>query len=300
MKKLTAAVVAFCLALLCASAAADVTLNAGQRENLGIQTLSLAALDVSPTRRASAQVLDPTPLISLLGELRAARAAAAASRNELERSEHLYQGEANVSLKALEAARTQALTDGGRLDALRVQLLANWGEAVAGLGATNQAELAQALVSGHAALVRAEAQQLDTPRLEVREARVRVIGGEENWRATVLGAAAQAANQGMGAAYLLRVPAALTPGRVLVAELRDERRVLHGVGLPRSALVRFAGDDWVFIEDKANHFVRRLVHPREQTDDGWLVADELHTGEHVVTVGAGLLLGAESGSSASD
>jgi hypothetical protein len=300
MKYLNAGALVLGLALAAAQAKADVTLDARQRDILGIETVTLAGVDVSPTREAAAEVLDPTPLITLLGELRAARAAASGSRNELERSERLYKGEANVSLKAVEAARTQALTDGGRLDGLRVQLLANWGASLAGMSPAEQAGLAEELVSGHAALVRAEVQQIDAARLEAREAHLRVLGGPESWEAKVLGEAAHAPNQGLGAAYLLRVAAALQPGRVLIAELRDQRHVLHGVAVPRSAIVRFAGDDWVYIEEKANRFVRRAVHPREQIDAGWLVVDELHAGERVVSVGAGLLLGAESGAAASD
>ena len=71
--------------------------------------------------------------------------------------------------------------------------------------------------------------------------------------------------------------------------------MLHGVKVPLSALLRWQGSDWVFIETAANHFVRRRIVPVEWLDDGCLVANTLHAGERIVTVGAEVLLAADTG-----
>ena len=71
-------------------ARADVQLEARQRASLGIATVTLAAAQAPRTWPATAQVIDPTPLVTLAGDLRAARSTAEVSRHELERSEKLH------------------------------------------------------------------------------------------------------------------------------------------------------------------------------------------------------------------
>ena len=276
-------------------ARADVQLEARQRASLGIATVTLTAAQVPRTWPATAQVIDPTPLVTLAGDLRAARSTAEVSRHELERSEKLHAADSNVSLKALEAARAQSLSDAGRAQDLLSQFSTAWGRAIGAMDEGARERLIGDLAAGRTVLLRAET-RADSSHAQLGVAHLQLLAGEERWEARVLGPAAQGSSQSLGAAYLLTTPAspALQPGRVLLAELEDRSGRLEGIKLPRSALVRWEGADWVFIEEKTNTFARRAVHPTVWLEDGCLVQQGVRAGEHVVSVGAELLLAAES------
>ena len=296
---------ALCLSLTCIAlapgASADVSFNAEQRNAAGIETRALETVSVPRAWRATAQVLDPAPLIALAGDLRAAQAASDGSRHELERSERLYAAESNVSLRTLETARAQALTDEGHVRALKAQLAASWGRALADTGDARRDHLIGELAAGRVVLLRAETRRIDVGGARFTGARVSLIAGSRAWTADVLGPAAPAASPALGDLYLLSAPAApgLEVGRALAADLQDASDVLHGVKVPLSAVLRWQGSDWVFIETAANHFARRRIVPVEWLDDACLVGEGLRTGERIVTVGAEVLLAADTGSATS-
>ncbi len=101
-----------CIARTCF---ADVQLQADERENLGIQTEAVQMLNVARQWSAAATVLDAGPLVAVLADLRAAESAADASHEEFRRAEQLYQNDKNVARKTRDAARTQSITDEGRV-----------------------------------------------------------------------------------------------------------------------------------------------------------------------------------------
>jgi hypothetical protein len=275
-----------------------VKLEAEQRENLAIQTVELTAAQVPYSYSTVAQVLDAAPLVAMLRDLRAAQSATESSRKELERATRLYEADANMSAKGLAAARVQALTDSGRADALRAQVLTSWGPAIAAMPDTRREQLVTDLLSARVVLVRAEVRV--GGRTAIRLGKVQLIASDERYTAEVLGLAANG-SQATGQAYLLRVVTdSLQAGQVLNAELGDARQTISGIVVPRSAIVRWQSDDWVYIETEANHFERKLIHPVLWTMEGCLVQKELAAGQHVVTTGAALLLAAESTPAAQD
>jgi hypothetical protein len=285
--------IALCLTPLVFSLArADVKLEAEQRENLDIQTAAVTIAQIARTYSATAQVLDAAPLIALLRDLRAAQSAAHASRNELERAEQLHAANANVSSKALEAVRAQSLAEAGRADSLRAQLRTSWGPALATMKDSDREQLVADVLEGRAVLVRAESRE--TEHATIHAGKVRLVAADESLPAEVLGLAA-AGPQVVGRAYLLRVVStSLQAGQILEVDLQDTQQKIAGVIVPRSAVTRWQGDDWVYIEEEANHFIRKPIHPVLWLDDGCLVQKELEAGQHLVTVGATSLLAVEN------
>ena len=67
-----------------------------------------------------------------------------------------------------------------------------------------------------------------------------------------------------------------------------------GVEIPRSAVVRFGGSTWVYVEKEEGEFTRRLVPLDAPTQAGWFVASDLKAGDRVVTVGGSTLLSEEA------
>src|ERR1041384_5049991 len=78
--------------------------------NIGLLVGKPSASTVAPELTGYGRVLDPAPLAALLSELASARAAQAASSNELVRLKTLA-GNGNASERALQAAEAAALKD---------------------------------------------------------------------------------------------------------------------------------------------------------------------------------------------
>jgi hypothetical protein len=291
---------AFALGVLTVSSAtfADVELKAEERENLGIQTQPAQPIEVPRRWQASAQVLDVTPLITTLSELQAAETAAGASRAEAERSERLYKEDTNIARKALDAARAQAMTDETRARTARAQLFGTWGRMVGGLAPAARNALIDDLLAGRASLVRADMMEL-LPAAPSAAPTVRVasLDGRSEWPAQWLGALPQTTNTTFGGAVLLRVATDLPMGQPLQVALSDPRATRKGLGAPSTAVIRWRGDEWVYEETAANHFVRQQVAPGAHIDGRALLAGDAKTTPKIVTVGARALLAAELGAS---
>jgi hypothetical protein len=275
------------------SATAEVKLTAATRKNFGVEIVALATTSVPKTWHATAQVLDPAALIAQLSDIRAAELQAKTSRNEAERLSRLYEADSNISLKILEAARAQSAADRAKLDSLRAQWLTGYGRALAALGDSERERLSNDLLAGTAVLARAETLQSVPSAAVFKSGRVRELSGDASWNAQVLGPAALA-NQSMGNAYLLKIPAALQPGTLLEAELNDAKSTLQGIKVPRSAVIRWQGSNWAYVETEPNTFERVALTPVAWIDDGCLVQQGLTPGSKVVSVGAALLLAAET------
>jgi hypothetical protein len=127
-------------------------------------------------------------------------------------------------------------------------------------------------------------------------ARVVVLGHEDH---PLLGTAiARTASdpKTLGQALLFHVPTDgldLRPGQPITAYLPTSGNSLRGVVVPRSAIVRFAGRTWAYVELGGDRFSRREVAPDRPTADGWFVATGWSPGDRVVTLGPEALLSEE-------
>lgn len=284
-------------ALLIASlaSAAEVELTDQVRENFAVATVAVAAGKVAQQWTAAATVLDVEPLLATVTELRAAQAAGAASASELKRSETLQQSDNNVSLKVVEAARAQAAADRSRASALRAQLLGRWGTAIARLSDAQLDQLTDRILQGRVVLVRVEIASVAGV-LNVQAVQLRLLPDGARLNGRMLGAMPQRAEQAAGRSYLISVEAGnadLQAGQVLGAELQDAARTSSGIVVPRAALLRWQGSNWVYVQTEANHYQRRGVQVAQWSENTVLVNEGLAAGDQVVTRGAGLLLGAE-------
>jgi hypothetical protein len=272
---------------------ADVALKTEERQNLGIQTEAVQMLDAARQWPAAATVLDAASLVTMLSDLQAAESAAEASREEYRRSEQLYQNDANVARKARDAARTQAITDEGKVAGVRSQLLSAWGPSIVSMSPAARAQLVAELLNGRAALVRAEPMQWLPQDARVTRVELGSLNGPAHWSATVLGALPQNMTPAFAGALLLRVPASLTAGQALQARLLDAQPSVHGPSVPAAAIIRWHGSEWIYAERSANTFVRYAVRPGVRIAGRALVAGDVPPDAKVVVVGARALLGAE-------
>ena len=290
------------LGAVASGAHAQLSLSPKQIEAAGIETANPVERRVPRTYSAIGHVLDSAGLVSTLTELQAAELIADASRNELRRAEQLHASEGNVAQKTVEANRAQAAADSGRAAVLQTQLQTVWGPALGKLNAVERQRLVSELTAHRIVLLTAEPQVALAADAAVGRAEVNSLAGHERWQAIVMGAMPNGQTPALASAYLMRMPAGtLVAGMSVLVELQDTVSSIAGVEVPRSAVIRWQGGDWLYRVDADGKFARLPVHPLAWTANGCLVdKHELATDQRVVVAGATVLLAAETTAGAAE
>ena len=257
--------------------------------------------ELKPQRIAFGRVLDPTPLVTLDGELAAAEAALAASRAEHERTAGLFKNGENLARKTLETAEAQFRADEIKADGLRRSALLEWGAGIAALDAAQRREFVEHLVHGDTSLIRVDILPGDALAEQPKTARVLVMGREQQpIETTNITPAADVDAKTQAQGFILRVeksPFPLRPGMALTAWLELPEKPRAGFAIPRSAVLRHDGRAWVYVQEEEEKFVRKPVtlDTPLDGDKGWFVAEGggIKADDLLVTVGAQSLLSEE-------
>lgn len=271
-----------------------LTMDEKTQARLGVTVAALPAASRYSTEPAFARGLDPGPLAQLDSDLATARAAAAASAGEAARTKALVSDQ-TVSKQAAEAAESQARQDALKVKLLRQRVGLEWGPGVAKLSDAGRGKLLADIVAGRAALVRLDSGQ-GLP-LGVGSVLI-TIGVGQTASASVLGPmrAADPRLQTTGLLAVVRGPAALRMSNGAVAPATvPTGAAAAGVTIPRAALLRSAGETFVYVRKDATHFERREVEGGTAQADGVFVRTGFKPGEPVVTAGAAQLFAAQNG-----
>jgi hypothetical protein len=291
------------LASMAATAAPAVAADAPKPVALDAATVRRLAIETAPVRAATqsnavagfARVLDPIPLAQLDSDIATARAAAAASTAEAERSHALFAADATVSRKAVEAAAMQARTDGAHLALLRRRVGLEWGPAIARLNDAQRSALVAALASGRAALLRIDSAG------GIGQAGLRSVeldlGEQGKVIAAILGPARAADSQLQSPGLIARVsgPKAtiLSSGLSVPAQLSGTVR--SGAAIPPGAVLRVDGAAWVYVQTAPGRFVRKPLGGVAPNAGELFAASGVQAGQRIVTRGAAALYAAERG-----
>jgi len=286
--------VAACLALAAGSAlAAGVQVSPDIQRRLGIVTQRLAVARQSTEIDAFAKVLDPAPLVQSDSDLETAEAAAVASAAQAKRSTALHAADGSIAAKDVEAAVSQARQDALKVALLRRQLALAWGPGVARMSDRARERLVSALAAGSAALVHVDTHNNDG---QAGARFVKVDIGDGSVRGPVIGPAraAEPRLQSSGLIVEITGPQAMLLSVGLTQSAHIESSTPQsGVVLPRAAVVRFRGADWVYVRTGPGAFDRRLVQDPAPEADGLFVAQGFTSGDEVVVQGAQALFAAE-------
>lgn len=132
---------------------------------------------------------------------------------------------------------------------------------------------------------------------KVTAARVAVAGHEDQYLPAERVSLA-AATDGVtgGPTYLFSVQAqgfALQSGQPVRAYVQLPGEPQQGVTVPRSAIIRYLGRSWLYVQTAAEEFTRRELVAGVPLADGWFAVQGIKPGEQVVAVGAQNLLAEE-------
>lgn len=270
----------------------EISLDPAAQARLGIRTQPATAIQVPREIAALGQVLNPQTWLSSIAELRAAEARAETSAEEAQRLQRLYGASHNTSLKALQAAQTQASADRLQRDLLRQRLRLDWGAGLAGLKPAQQARLSARLVHGETVLVRADAPRAN-PGDAFAAASLQALDGGPAIPAQIIGRAPTVAPTLQAPAWLLRVDGAgadaLRPGQALQVWLQSPGSIEAAIQIPEAAIVRIDGQPFAFVRTAADEFrsyALTLLAPR---GDGWAASTAIEAGAALVVGGADAL-----------
>lgn len=282
-----------------------ITLDARTQKNIGITVAPLRPVNTRKTETAAAVVLTAQGLVALRSNyvaaeatLERAQAQLAVSSSEYERLRKLYQENQNASQKALQAANGVVQIDRTALDAAHKELQIasaaaqqSWGGAVAHWVANDSSRLADVL-DQKATLV-----EVTLP------PQVRLEDPPEISLSTPQGFNVDAAYvspfpqidpriQGISELYIARGYPIIEPGMNLIAHMPVGNR-LRGVLIPRSAIVWWQGEAWVYQAAGRDRFIRREAPTGTPLDGGYFAATGFAPRTELVVRGAQFLLSEE-------
>jgi hypothetical protein len=274
-----------------------IAMGAVAQKEIGITTEILEPVVLPIEVEAYGFVLDPAPLSKLNADLTGTQASLDAASTQYRRTRRLYAEQKNASLRDLQAARAAYLSDKVRVEALKQELLNDWGRRIAQIDSRARSQLIAALIDRREAIARVTA-PIGAPLDNVSgRADVFVLGHEQQaLHARAVYGAPTINPQMQGQTFLVLIPTGeflVTPGTALSARLRASDQSEQGVIVPRTAVVRFAGKEWIYRELAGDRFVRREIVPAELAASGYFVTENLPPGMRIVVGGAESLLSEE-------
>lgn len=271
-----------------------VQLDLPTQKLIGLETVNLAAATLPPEVRAYGRVLDPAPLVGLVGDLASARVAWEASSKEFQRVTELFRQGENASAKLVEAAEAATKRDQIARHTAEARLVSEWGAGVA--GETNLPAFVQSLATRQSALARLELPTGEIAKATPAGALLVPPGNGPPIEARFLGRATTTDPQVQGQGFLFLVtnaPAGLSPGLAVTGFLHLPGEPAHGVIVPEDAVVRSEERAWIYVQTDATKFVRREIALTRPAATGWFVTNGVAPAERVVVTGAQTLLSEE-------
>ena len=259
---------------------------------MGLKTAPLAAARLKPEVKGYGRVLDPAPLSALVIESATATAALEASTKEFQRLKSLAQTQ-NASTRALETAEAAMKRDQIAVASVSPRLVLGWGKAVA--SQPDLPGLARSLAAQEAALVRVDLPLAESAKAAPTGGRLAALTSPEALvDAQFLGPAPNADPQMQAQGFLfLQKSNPLPPGAAVVAWLTLPGDAESGVIVPREALLRHAGEVFVYLQARDDTFARKEIELGRPTETGWFVHAGLKPSDKVVVVGSQQLLSEE-------
>ena len=230
-----------------AAEAEGLKMDAATQNRLGVATQPLQAARRSAAVTGFARALDPGPLAQLDSDIMTAVAAYEASKAEAARTRELNAADQTVSKQAAEAAASQARQDAAKLALLRKRVGLEWSPVLAGYSDARRGKLVADIAAGRAALVRIDSAEGLS---QVRGQAEIDLGAGRRARAAILGPTRTGDPRLQSTGLLALVTGAqamqLGSGTVAPASI-SQGGGGDGVLIPRAALLRTAGQTFVYV-----------------------------------------------------
>lgn len=267
-----------------------------QQKAAAIKVEPPAPAHTTPEIKGYGRVVDPAALIGMIGDFTTARAANEASQADLNRLRTLIT-QNNASEKALQAAAAAAAHDQAQVEAARLKLLSTWGESIASEVITGRPgpTLMESLGTLESALVRIDLPAGETLKFTPEKARLMTLDNQ-SIEASFLGAAPSVDPQTQSQGFLFLVESnslKLGPGAAVVGYLQAPGEPETGFAIPSSAILRYDGATWIYLQTSSTNFVRHTIALGEPMQNGWFVTNGVSADDKIVVTGTQSVLSQE-------
>lgn len=273
-----------------------------------MQTITLSPVSDHPEFTAYGKAVNIQPLVELrhrylvaLTERSGATARFQQAEQNIKRQQDLYR-EGATSKHNLQVQHAQWQTDKAQVDASGVQgktIIAeariNWGKKLAELALSADSDPLSGFLSGQKTLLHITlpvnkqlANEIQTIYVEASGNRSAAI------KAELISAAPQTDNTVQGESYFFQTDGSrIRTGMRVAAWIPEQNENRSGVIIPKSALVWYMDQAFVYIKTDAEQFSRRAIDQYSATADGYFVGNGISAGEQLVVTGGQMLLSEE-------
>ena len=282
-----------------------VLIDEQAQKQTGISVEPLQAATYSATQNFTGVVLDMRALVearqrlqSLSAQLTAAQAQLLQRRNDVARTQGLYDEGRNASQRDLEATRAALATQEQQELALQADIRSvidgvrmQWGDTFAQrLG--DKDGLVARVISHQVEIIQFAMPYGSRPEKQLWRVDVSNSGLAQGVPAVWVGGTSQSQPGLQGSNWLLSAPNTGAGAGTRVRVLSQQGKPQNGVLVPSSAMIRFAGKNWVYVKTQAEQFERMALPVDRPLAEGFFT-DAFKTNDLIVSSGAQLLLSEE-------
>jgi hypothetical protein len=297
------------VAKLSGSAGQETIFMTAKAQSLsGLQTITLTAVSDHPEFTAYGKAVNIQPLVDLrhrylvtLTERSGATARFNQAEQNIKRQQDLYR-EGATSKHNLQVQHAQWQTDKALVDASGVQGKAivaeariNWGIKLADWALSSESDPLSDFLSGRKILLHITLPVNKQLTGEIQNIYVEASGNRgAAVKAELISAAPQTDNTAQGESYFFQADAnRIRTGMRVAAWIPEQSENRSGVIIPKSALVWYMDQAFVYIKTADEQFSRRTIAHYSATADGYFVGSGITAGEELVVTGGQMLLSEE-------
>lgn len=269
-----------------------VKLNDEEQKKYGIQTTNLSEIVKENQFYAFASVVDVSPLVGYLTDLKTAHINLDLAKRTFARMKRLYETGKNASLKDVENAEAEVRKQEESIRGILNRIAIQWGEEIA--AHKDIESFLRPFIEHKQSLIRVDllpGQSLETPPKTVKISLINEekIAYDAEYFATPK--VVESGNISRSFIYLVRGDA--LPVGMKVKAVFNQGSKIKGLFAPESAIVRASGALWVYKKHNNDEFLRVQIKPVFPADGGWVITDPIQSSDLIVVKGAQMLLSEE-------
>ncbi|MGC8744487.1 MAG: hypothetical protein ACP5T0_11475 [Verrucomicrobiia bacterium] len=269
-----------------------VKLNDEEQKKFGIQTTNLSEIVKENQFYAFGSVLDVSPLVGYLTDLKTAHINLGLAKRTFARMKTLYETGKNAPLKDVENAEAEVIKQDETIRGILNKIAIQWGEEIA---ANKDIEsFLRQFIEHKQCLIRVDllpGQSLENPPKSVK---ISLVNEEKNSYEGQYFATPKVVEAGnISRSFIYLVKDSSLPVGMKVKAMFDLGLKIKGLFLPESATVRASGSLWVYKKSNPDEFLRVHIKPESPVDGGWIITDSVKPSDLIVVKGAQMLLSEE-------
>jgi len=268
-----------------------VKLNDEEQKKYGIQTTNLSEIVKENQFYAFGSVLDVSPLVGYLTDLKTAHINLDLAKRTFARMKRLYETGKNASLKDVENAEAEVIKQEETIRGILNKIAIQWGEEIA---ANKDIEsFLRQFIEHKQCLIRVDllpGQSLENPPKSVK---ISLVDEKKSYEGEYFAAPKVVEAGNISRSFIYLVKDGSLPVGMKVKAVFDLGSKIKGLFLPESATVRAYGSLWVYKKSNPDEFLRIPIKPESPVDGGWIITDSVKPSELIVVKGAQMLLSEE-------